>query len=302
MDTKQLQCFVISADYGNMRVAAEKLFMTRSSVSKKIKELELEIGCALLLRTPSGVELTREGREVYEQAVQMLISEEKIKRVPIEEDTFWLRVSTSYSHTMATICAGFLQLDKSSKYRLLYREGSVEQVIHDVYMHKTDIGFVLVAQRQFNMFLQSLKKSRIQFTELQTLHYVLSNSKNLRWSKASSIADMLKRAKLVSYEEDYFSLTNYIQPIDSDIEKAYKDRTKVLTNSSNLTRCLLENYDYSAITANFCDDEVNRQGYVERHRMLSDSDQLVFGYIFRSDSPLEPAYQQLLDFMLNSIK
>jgi DNA-binding transcriptional LysR family regulator len=50
---------------GNMTLAAKKLYLAQSTVSRTIQQLENKLGCMLLVRSTRGVKLTEEGQILY---------------------------------------------------------------------------------------------------------------------------------------------------------------------------------------------------------------------------------------------
>ncbi|MDD9175173.1 LysR family transcriptional regulator [Aliivibrio sp. S2TY2] len=65
-----LNTFCTLVDVGHFTHTAEKLFMTQPGVSQHIKKLELACGYDLLKREGKSVELTEQGRLVYDYAKQ----------------------------------------------------------------------------------------------------------------------------------------------------------------------------------------------------------------------------------------
>ncbi len=61
MELNHLQTFIVVAEEGNVTRAAERLFMTPSSVSAHIKALEDELNIMLFVRKPQGMEITEQG-------------------------------------------------------------------------------------------------------------------------------------------------------------------------------------------------------------------------------------------------
>ena len=57
---------------GSLRSAARKLGISQPALSKLVRELELEMGAPLLMRTTSGVTSTAQGRVVYEHSAKAL--------------------------------------------------------------------------------------------------------------------------------------------------------------------------------------------------------------------------------------
>ncbi|MCF2945224.1 LysR family transcriptional regulator [Paenibacillus tarimensis] len=62
--------FYMVALTGSVTRAAELLFITQPSVSYAIKQLEEQLGIALFIRKPKGVELTAEGKVLYRHVAE----------------------------------------------------------------------------------------------------------------------------------------------------------------------------------------------------------------------------------------
>ena len=59
---------MVVAEEGNIGRAATRLFITQPALSRQLQHLEEELGVALLVRVPRGVELTDAGRELLDKA------------------------------------------------------------------------------------------------------------------------------------------------------------------------------------------------------------------------------------------
>jgi len=57
--------FFMTANFLSFTKAAEHLYLTQSAVSQSVKKLEAELNCQLFLRTPQGLQLTKEGHLLY---------------------------------------------------------------------------------------------------------------------------------------------------------------------------------------------------------------------------------------------
>lgn len=66
MTYQQIQYFLEIAQCGNISKSAERLYMSTPSLSKYIRTFEAELGFPLFTRKNRGVELTDEGRMLYE--------------------------------------------------------------------------------------------------------------------------------------------------------------------------------------------------------------------------------------------
>ncbi len=65
---RQLRYFVASADYGSFRKAAAALSIQESSISRRIRDLEDDLGASLFQRSHGGVRLTVAGQEFMPSA------------------------------------------------------------------------------------------------------------------------------------------------------------------------------------------------------------------------------------------
>ncbi len=68
-----LEAFVAVVDASSFTIAAERLGIARSMVSRRIAELEARLGAQLLQRTTRRLSLTEAGRDFYERASRILI-------------------------------------------------------------------------------------------------------------------------------------------------------------------------------------------------------------------------------------
>lgn len=74
MDIRQLRAFVVLAEQGNYRLAAERLCITQPALSKQIQALETLLGARLFNRGRQGAQLTASGQRLYPEA-QTLVAQ-----------------------------------------------------------------------------------------------------------------------------------------------------------------------------------------------------------------------------------
>jgi LysR family transcriptional regulator, flagellar master operon regulator len=68
VDTELARTFLTVVAAGNFVSAAERLHVTQSTVSARIKELEQQLGCTLFVRNKAGTTLTPAGRQFQKHA------------------------------------------------------------------------------------------------------------------------------------------------------------------------------------------------------------------------------------------
>ena len=66
LNLDHLACLIEVASQRSFTKAAERLFLSQSTVSRRVSHLEEELGCHLIERTALDFELTPEGKTVLE--------------------------------------------------------------------------------------------------------------------------------------------------------------------------------------------------------------------------------------------
>ncbi len=80
MDINTLKAFVAVAETGSFSLAAERIFLTQSAVSKRIAVLEEELGVKLFDRIGKSTSLNEAGRNLLPRAINMLQEMDDIQR------------------------------------------------------------------------------------------------------------------------------------------------------------------------------------------------------------------------------
>lgn len=72
MKNHQLRALVAVAEHGSIRAAARSLSLSQTALTKSLRELEIDLGAALLNRSPQGVRLTVIGLDLLRHAKLIL--------------------------------------------------------------------------------------------------------------------------------------------------------------------------------------------------------------------------------------
>src|SRR5690606_27239242 len=80
MDTELARTFLTVVAAGNFVKAAERLFVTQSTVSSRIQSLEDQLGCRLFVRNKAGTTLTAAGRQFQKHAVNLMRTLEQARQ------------------------------------------------------------------------------------------------------------------------------------------------------------------------------------------------------------------------------
>jgi LysR family nitrogen assimilation transcriptional regulator len=88
VNLRQLRYFIGVVDAGNMTRAADHLHVAQTALGMQIKQLEEDLGIALLLRHSRGIEPTRAGKLLYDRALEILkrVEDTRNEVIAIEGD------------------------------------------------------------------------------------------------------------------------------------------------------------------------------------------------------------------------
>ncbi|MFJ5675839.1 LysR family transcriptional regulator [Streptomyces sp. NPDC093097] len=97
LDLRKLRYFVAVAEHRHFGRAAEQLYIAQPVLSRQIRSLERELGSTLLVRTTRSVELTPAGKQLYEEAQQILPSIAAAVRRVHDADQGLQRLAVAFS-------------------------------------------------------------------------------------------------------------------------------------------------------------------------------------------------------------
>ena len=89
MYNHQLDTFIVVADSGSFNKAAEALFISPPAVIKQINLLEDSLGVRLFTRTHRGLQLTKAGQSVYEDARPIAVNRWSGRRKPMTHNRLY---------------------------------------------------------------------------------------------------------------------------------------------------------------------------------------------------------------------
>ena len=141
MELRQLKYFVKSAEYLNFSVAAKHLYITQSTLSQKIKQLEFELGFELFIRNSRHISLTEAGEVFLPFARKTILdAEDGVQRLHDLQHvkTGMLRVGVTYS--LSTVLTegllSFMKAFPGIKLEIFYK--TVDELLLLLREHKVD--------------------------------------------------------------------------------------------------------------------------------------------------------------------
>jgi len=146
MEMSQLRVFRAVAETLNFTRAAERLNMTQSAVSHRIKSLERELGEPLFVRGRRGAKLTQTGKLALEYAEKILDDADALRERVSERVRFpagrvrAAAATQAFVHIFAPLFESFMRAHPHVE--LTFRTTvSTEQTIDDILSGAADVGF-----------------------------------------------------------------------------------------------------------------------------------------------------------------
>ena len=146
MTNAEIEAFLTICEYGSISKAAEKLFISQSSLSTKIKTLEKKVGCALFVRSKGirGIHLTDDGRKFLELAIKYQKIIDEMMEIGKTDKTSKLRVSSFNSMGTYLLTPAYENfLIKMPDVVLEIQDMATDSVYESMENGLTDLGFIL---------------------------------------------------------------------------------------------------------------------------------------------------------------
>ena len=213
--------------------AALQLYISHSTLSRTIKNLENEIGITLFYRTSRGVETTHDGRKFIQEASRLLSSIDTFETrffnsQNIVDDTLMI---TTQRCTTAANC--FLELyekngAQNSRQNFAILEESFDGVLDLICSGVCGVGVVTCSSDQRHSLLKRLAKSGLDWTHLDESPVCVQIRRDHPLASRSSItiADLSPFTHLVFLDESVTNI-NYCSDVTQFNEYVFQKRIVV---------------------------------------------------------------------------
>lgn len=171
MNIQQLRYVVAIANSGTFREAAEKMYVSQSSLSISVRDLEKELGFKIFRRTSSGTFLTRRGMEFYEKSQELVkgfdIFQNQYANPEEEKDEFSV-ASQHYDFLPPTITAFSERYPDYKNFRIF--ESTTVQILDEVAQGHSEIGIIYLNNQNKKGIMQRVEKLGLEVIELIPFH------------------------------------------------------------------------------------------------------------------------------------
>ena len=138
--------FLIAVDkYGSISKAAQELYISQSTISLSLINLEEELGFVLLNRSKRGVTLTPEGKEVLKRALTIQQALESLREIDSAEDQIIgdVRIGGNSHFGMNIITDMMLQIKPQYEgVRVHAQRDGIKEVLKKIAQNELDLAFI----------------------------------------------------------------------------------------------------------------------------------------------------------------
>ena len=170
MQMHQLRYLIAAAEQGSFRAAAHSLYVSQSSISTAIKDLEQELGVAVFARTSQGATLTAEGLEIVERArtivEQVRAMEGLYARHAEETDSARFAVSSQHYSLVVDAFCDLVEEHGGLRCALSLRESYTNEIIRDVQDGNSDLGIIYLSNYNDRAINRALSGAGLVFASL----------------------------------------------------------------------------------------------------------------------------------------
>lgn len=174
--------YVIEVDkYGSFSLAAKKLYVAQSNLSRAVKDLEKEFDIAIFQRTSKGVVTTREGHRFLRHAKEIQYQMDNLveEYTDLSNNGLGMKLSVPRaSYISEAFCEYMNSLQDKQKLRIHYCETNSMKTIRNVLDFHYDIGIIRYNSMHEGYYLSLLKLKNLQHRMILEYDFLLLTSKN----------------------------------------------------------------------------------------------------------------------------
>ena len=213
---QNMKYIVEIAKHHSISSAAKSLFVSQSTLSTAVREVEQQLGISIFKRNNRGIEVTFEGQDFLNHAKDIVEQSEYLERRYKHRKTLPMRFSVSTQRLPFSVMS-FIQIVEDLElrhYDIAIRECPTHEVIHDVASRRSELGILCINEHYLNTMQKLLDSSNLGFYELgQLTTYVFLRKKHPLSGNTSLTLDMLREYPFVTYDQGEDSMMHFSEEI-----------------------------------------------------------------------------------------
>ncbi len=232
---------------GSINRAGQQLYVSHSTISRAIKELENEIGITLFQRTSKGVFPTSAGIEFIRQARTLLASVDNLESHYFEQpqvikDTL-LVATQRYTAVTNALMKYYKTYCKNSEYlNLVLLEDTTDRIIRMVADHTCNLGILHYTSDQEDAFFERLKLMELEWHVLESSPIAIQVRRGHPLVGHPYVTvSMLQDYPHITYVDEDVTHINYCSDISHFSNSIYKKR--IVVQDRGTMRQMVNNTD-----------------------------------------------------------
>ena len=205
MTLQQLRYLIAIANHGSISAAAHTLYVSQSSLSVAVRDIERETGVTIFERSNRGITLTSDGIELLGYARQVVEQADLMEqRYSGRGGEAAQRLSITSQH-YAFVVEAFLELAEEYEgagYNFSLRETRTSEVIEDVRDFRSDLGVLYLSTFNESVIGHALSDANLSFNLLFTAQpHVFVSDKHPLASRTEVTVEDLEDYPRYAFEE-----------------------------------------------------------------------------------------------------
>lgn len=168
MQLQQLRYLIAAAEYGSFRAASQRLYVSQSSLSVAIKDLEQETGVSVFNRTSRGISLTTEGIELLDYARRIIEQADLMEARYAHGNQAGVRFGVSSQHYSLVVDAfsDFVNARADEACEFTLRETYTNEIIRNVQDGHSELGIIYLSNYNDRVITRALDAAGLSFESL----------------------------------------------------------------------------------------------------------------------------------------
>lgn len=194
MTLRQLKYLIEVAKLGSFNAAAQQLYVSQSTLSMAIRDLEVELGIEIFTRTNKGILLTSDGAELVGYAQQVLDQATLLESryTKTTQEASHLAISTQHYAFCVQAFISLIDEYDADAYTFTLRETRTEEIIRDLREFRSDIGVLYLSSQNERVVGKALQEASLEFVELfeASVHVFVGPSHPLAHKSSIKLSDL----------------------------------------------------------------------------------------------------------------
>ena len=190
ISVKQMKYAVEIAHCESINQAAQNLYVSQSSLSKAMKELENVLGYAVFQRGSAGTTVTEEGREFLQTAEKIVYQLELLERQTRlrEEQRASIKVSIPRAtYITYAFTKFFQQIQNMDEIQINFAETNSKEAVDNILYRGFHFGIIRYPDILERNTIQMLQQKKLLFRQIWTFDYMLLVSRRSELASRTEI-------------------------------------------------------------------------------------------------------------------